>query len=61
MSLNRYRLRHLVKKGNRAAKLTESLLQRPDRLIGIILIGNNVVNVGATMLTTVIGYRLGGE
>lgn len=61
MSLNRYRLRHLVKKGSRAAKLTETLLQRPDRLIGIILIGNNVVNVAATMLTTVIGYRLGGE
>jgi len=61
MSLNRYRLRHLVKKGNRAAKLTETLLQRPDRLIGIILIGNNVVNVFATMLTTVIGYRLGGQ
>ena len=61
MSLNRYRLRHLVKKGNRAAKLTERLLLRPDRLIGIILIGNNVVNVFATMLTTLIGYRLGGE
>ncbi len=61
MSLNRYRLRHLVKKGNRAAILTEKLLQRPDRLIGVILIGNNVVNVGATMLTTVIGFRLGGE
>lgn len=61
MSLNRYRLRHLVKKGNRAAKLTEKLLQRPDRLIGVILIGNNVVNIGATMLTTVIGFRLGGE
>ena len=61
MSLNRYRLRHLVKKGNRAAILTERLLQRPDRLIGIILIGNNVVNVAATMLTTVIGFKLGGE
>lgn len=61
MSLNRYRLRHLAKNGSRKAKLTERLLKRPDRLIGIILIGNNVVNVGATMLTTVIGFRLGGE
>lgn len=61
MSVNRYRLRHLAKKGHRAAKLTERLLMRPDRLIGIILIGNNVVNVGATMLTTLIGFRLGGE
>jgi len=61
MSLNRYRLRHLSKKGHKAAKLTERLLKRPDRLIGIILIGNNVVNVCATMLTTVIGFRLGGE
>lgn len=61
MSLNRYRLRHLVKKGSRSAVLTETLLKRPDRLIGIILIGNNVVNVFATMLTTVIGYRIAGE
>ena len=61
MSLNRYRLRHLAKEGKYTARLAEKLLERPDRLIGIILIGNNIVNIAATMLTTLIGYRLGGE
>jgi Mg2+/Co2+ transporter CorB len=61
MSLNRYRLRHLAKSGNRAARVTELLLQRPDRLIGLILLGNNAVNIGASALTTVIAYRLFGE
>jgi len=59
--LNRYRLRHLAKEGKYTARLAEKLLERPDRLIGIILIGNNIVNIAATILTTLIGYRLGGE
>lgn len=61
MSLNRYRLRHLVKEGHRGALRASSLLRRPDRLIGVILIGNNLVNVWATALVTVIGVRLYGE
>jgi len=61
MSLNRYRLRHLAKSGNRAARVTEALLQRPDRLIGLILLGNNAVNIGAATITTVIAQRLFGE
>ena len=61
MSLNRYRLRHLEKKGHRAAKRAASLLERPDRLIGVILIGNNLVNIFATALTTLIAVRLYGE
>ena len=61
MSLNRYRLRHLAKSGNRAARVTEALLQRPDRLIGLILLGNNAVNIGAGTLTTVLAFRLYGE
>lgn len=61
MSLNRYRLRHLARSGNRAARVTEYLLQRPDRLIGVILLGNNAVNISAAALTTILAQRLGGE
>lgn len=61
MSVNRYRLRHKAKSGHRSARLAEALLARPDRLIGIILLGNNVVNVLAATLTSVIALRLGGE
>ena len=61
MSLNKYRLRHLANSGNRRAKLVERLLQRPDRLIGVILIGNNLVNNFAAALTTLIAIRLYGE
>jgi Mg2+/Co2+ transporter CorB len=61
MSLNRYRLRHLVKNKHRGAMLTQALLSRPDRLIGLILLGNNFVNIAASSLTTIIFYRLMGE
>lgn len=61
MSLNRYRLRHLEKKGNKGAKRAASLLRRPDRLIGVILIGNNLVNNIAAALTTIIAIRLYSE
>jgi magnesium and cobalt exporter, CNNM family len=61
MSLNRYRLRHSARSGHRAARIAEKLLQRPDRLIGLILLGNNAANLGAAALTTVIALRLGGE
>jgi len=59
MTLNRYRLRHRAKSGHRGAKLTEKLLQRPDRLIGLILLCNNLVNVLAVQLVTIIALRLG--
>ena len=61
MTLNRYRLRHLAKVGHGGAKRAEALLQRPDRLIGLILLGNNFVNILASSLTTIIAIRLGGE
>lgn len=61
MSLNRYRLRTLVKKKHRGALRAASLLHRTDHLIGVILIGNNLVNVWATALVTIIGARLYGE
>jgi Mg2+/Co2+ transporter CorB len=61
MSLNRYRLRHRARSGNHAARLTEKLLQRPERLIGLILLGNNTVNLAAAAIVTVIAIRIGGE
>lgn len=61
MSLNRYRLRHLVKKEHSGARRASELLQRPDRLIGVILIGNNLVNSIAATLATVLAIRLLGE
>ena len=61
MSINRYRLRHRARQGHRAARLAETLLQRPDRLIGLILLGNNFVNIFASSLVTVIALRVGGE
>jgi Mg2+/Co2+ transporter CorB len=57
MALNRYRLKHLADKGLKSAQLARSLLKRPDRILGLILIGNNVVNFVAAAIATVIGYR----
>ncbi len=61
MSINRYRLRHLARQGHRGARLTERLLRRPDRLIGVILLGNNLVNIAAASLVTLVSLRIGGE
>jgi Mg2+/Co2+ transporter CorB len=61
MAINRYRLRHLANKGHRGAKLAQKLLQSPDRLIGLILLGNNLVNILAASIATVIGIRLFGN
>lgn len=61
MALNRYRLRHLSKQGHTGAKRVEKLLARPDRLIGLILIGNNLVNILASSIATVLGLRLYGD
>src|SRR6202051_1266656 len=60
MSLNRYRLRHRAKEGNRGARLAEKLLAHPDRLIGLILLLSTVVNVAAPMLVGFIALRVGG-
>lgn len=61
MALNRYRLRHLANKGHRGARLAQNLLEKPDRLIGLILLGNNVVNLLASPLAAYIGFRLYGD
>jgi Mg2+/Co2+ transporter CorB len=60
MSLNRYRLKHLLNNNHRGAKRASKLLERPDRLIGLILIGNNLVNILASAIATVIAIRLWG-
>ncbi|MGH8456684.1 MAG: HlyC/CorC family transporter [Stenotrophobium sp.] len=61
MTLNRYRLKHRAKAGDRSAKLAHGLLQRPDRLIGLILLGNVLVNTTAASVATLIGLKLGGD
>ena len=61
MALNRYRLRHLARAGHRGARRASRLLERPDRLIGLILLGNNFVNIAASSLATVLALRLIGE
>ncbi|BDQ67108.1 HlyC/CorC family transporter [Shewanella xiamenensis] len=61
MTLNRYRLRHLASNGHKGAQRALQLLDRPDKLIGVILIGNNLVNILAAQVATIIGMRLYGE
>jgi Mg2+/Co2+ transporter CorB len=60
MAINKYRLRHLANQGHRGAKLAQILLRKPDRLIGLILLGNNLVNIMAASIATLIGIRLFG-
>ena len=61
MSLNRYRLRHLARAGHRGAVVAERLLRRPDRLIGLMRLGDTLSNVVATSVTTLIALRIGGD
>mgnify|MGYP004702905491 CR=1 FL=1 len=61
ISLNRYRLRHLARAGHRGALLAEHLLKRPDRVIGIVLLGSTLANAFATAIATLIALRIGGS
>lgn len=61
MAVNRYRIRSLAEQGNRTARLILNLLKSPDKLLGTILFGNNVANIAASTLATVIGLRLYGD
>lgn len=61
MTVNRYRLRHQAKMGQKSAQRVLRLLAQPDRLIGVILIGNTIVNVAASSVATLIGLQLGGD
>jgi Mg2+/Co2+ transporter CorB len=61
MALSRLRLRHLVRQGSRSARRVQELLRRTDRLLGTILLGNNLVNAAATALVTAMAIRLVGD
>ncbi len=61
LSLNRYRLKHMAKEGHKGALRVTRLLSRPDRLLGTILVGNNVVNILAASIATVLAVDIWGE
>ncbi|MFA6301906.1 MAG: HlyC/CorC family transporter [Legionella sp.] len=61
MSINRYKLRHLVKKNNKQAIRVNSMLSRPDMLLSVVLIGNTLANIVASTIATLIGQRLYGD
>ena len=61
MALNRYRMRHLAKEGHGGARRATRLLERPDRLLGVILIGNNFVNFSAASIATLLAIQILGE
>ena len=61
LALDRHRLRHLSKQGHPGAKRVSSLLERKDRLLGLILLGNNLVNLSASAIATLLALRLFGE
>lgn len=61
MAINKYRLKHLENEGHKGAIRVSKLMDRPDRMIGLILIGNNLVNIAASALATIIGQRLYGD
>lgn len=61
LSLNRYRMRHLAEKGHSGAQKTETLLKKTDKLLSLILICNNLVNISASAIATIIGMRLYGD
>ncbi|MCD2502779.1 hemolysin family protein [Clostridium sp. NSJ-145] len=61
MSLSKIRIRHMVEEGVKGAKLVEKLTEDPNRLLGAILIGNNVVNIGASALATTIATKIFGS
>jgi Mg2+/Co2+ transporter CorB len=61
VSLNRYKLRNLVKQNHRAAKLVDALLTRPDRFFGIVLIGNNLANAATAAIAAIVMQRLYGS
>lgn len=61
MAVNRYRIKHRADAGHRSAKMVIKLLASPDQLLGTILFGNNVANIAASTLATVIGLRMFGD
>lgn len=61
MAINKYRLKHLENEGHKGAKRVAKLMARPDRTIGLILIGNNLVNIAAASIATILSIRFYGD
>ena len=61
LTMNRYRLRHMAESGHRSARMVQRLLARPDRLLGVILLGNNLANIAASSVATILALELYGE
>ncbi len=61
MAINRYRLRHLARKGQLSAQRVAQLLQRPDRVLGVILVGNTFANILASAIATLLAVHYFGE
>jgi Mg2+/Co2+ transporter CorB len=61
MSLNPYRLRHLVRKKNRKAERVAKLLEKPEKFLGVVLVGNTCANIVASTIATILGDRLAGD
>ena len=61
MSINRYKLKHLVKKNNKQAIRVNQIVSRPDLLLSVVLIGNTLANIVASTIATLIGQRLYGD
>ncbi|MGM9452948.1 HlyC/CorC family transporter [Legionella bozemanae] len=61
MSINRYKLKHLVKKENKQATRVNQILSRPDRLLSVVLIGNTLANILASTIATLIGQHIYGD
>ncbi|MBI2785365.1 MAG: HlyC/CorC family transporter [Legionella longbeachae] len=61
MSINRYKLKHLVKNKNKQAIRVNQILSRPDRLLSVVLIGNTLANIFASTIATLIGQRIYGD
>ncbi len=61
MAINRYKLRHMANQGSRKAKRVKALIDAPDRLLSIILIGNTFSNNFSASIATLVGAQLYGE
>ncbi|SES70028.1 CNNM domain-containing protein [Thorsellia anophelis] len=61
LAINRYRLKYLVNEGHKGALRVEQLLKKPDELISLLLIGNNIVNISASVITADLGHRISGD
>lgn len=61
MSLNQYRLRNLVRKKDKRAQRAAKLLEKPEKILAVVLVGNNFANIFASAVATLIGHQLAGD